>query len=122
MEAHRASYNSGMLQGLCHISKRQHAAHVGGNKLFERQFIMDKILKAADDIAAVFNVTQEWLEPGRSAVVKILKQLVEEKFTSTNNARDEICPHYRDIGGIPSDHACQKYFSCAVNGKLSPVA
>ena len=51
---------------------------------------MDKILKAADDIAAVFNVTQEWLEPGRSAVVKILKQLVEEKFTSTNTGSPKL--------------------------------
>jgi hypothetical protein len=64
---------------------------------------MDKILKAADDIAAVFNVTQEWLEPGRSAVVKILKQLVEENFTSTNKPSDEIadydCGMLNDHGG-----------------------
>lgn len=39
---------------------------------------MDKILKAADDIAAVFNITREWLDPKRSAVVKILKELVKE--------------------------------------------
>jgi hypothetical protein len=56
---------------------------------------MDKILKAADDIAAVFNVTQEWLEPGRSAVVKILKQLVEEKFTSTNTGSPKL-PSFKE--------------------------
>ena len=40
---------------------------------------MDKILKAVDDIGEIFNVPQEWLEPKRAAVVKILREL---KFTS----------------------------------------
>ena len=46
----------------------------------------DKILKAADDIAAVFGDTTEWLDPKREAVVKILKELVEgvQKTQATN--------------------------------------
>lgn len=68
---------------------------------------MDKILKAADDIAAVFNVTQEWLDPDRSAVVKILKQLVKEKFTSTNTDSPKLLAlfdrlrNYKYHGGDP---------------------
>jgi hypothetical protein len=83
---------------------------------------MDKILKAADDIAAVFNVTQEWLEPGRSAVVKILKQLVEEKFTSTNIERDEICPHSDTWTIIRADGSVMyKIPACIKGGQTSPV-
>ena len=58
---------------------------VGGNKFFKRQFIMDKILKAADDILHVFYETSEWLGRDKSLVVKILTELVEEKFKSTNS-------------------------------------
>lgn len=66
---------------------------------------MDKILKAADDIAAVFNVTQEWLEPGRSEVVKILKQLVEEKLTSANSGSAKLC------------RSCIKMYACIRAGE-----
>jgi hypothetical protein len=35
----------------------------------------DEILRAADDIALIFNETTEWLDPKRAAIVKILKKL-----------------------------------------------
>jgi hypothetical protein len=59
---------------------------------FRERFIVDKILKAADDISAVL-CDQEimWLDSKRSAVVKILKQLVEEKFTSTHSQSTPCC-------------------------------
>jgi hypothetical protein len=49
----------------------------------------DKILKAADDIAAVFNMPQGWLDHDRSKVVKILKQLVEESHSSAERTLEE---------------------------------
>lgn len=45
---------------------------------------MDKILKAADAIADSFVHTDGIVSYNREYVVKILKELVEEKFTSTN--------------------------------------
>ena len=41
-----------------------------------------------------------------------LKAMVE-KFTSTNTARDEICPHYQRVLYVDV---------CTCAGKLSPVA
>lgn len=92
---------------------------------------MDKVLKAADDIAAVFNVTQEWLEPGRAAVIKILKELVEEKFTPTNNSRDEIaawlnhCKLHLKMNGpscdITSDEICKHWFIMGYKAATLPV-
>lgn len=46
--------------------------------------MVDKILKAADDILIALGSDQHWLSADRRAVVKILKELVEEKFASTN--------------------------------------
>ena len=47
-----------------------------------------------------------------------------EKFTSTNNARDEICPHYyKDRVDLTGEGTNFEVMSCCrVMGKLSPVA
>jgi hypothetical protein len=52
---------------------------------------MDKILKAADDILNRFDPGIGWLDSERADVVKILKQLVGEEFTSTNNEKKCLC-------------------------------
>lgn len=60
---------------------------------------MDKILKTADDILKVCRVGDHWLCVERAAVVKILKELVEEKSTPCSlcktwvgGARYTFCP------------------------------
>jgi len=47
---------------------------------------MDKILKeAVDNIVGIFIIDVENVALAKGAVSKILKKLVEEKFTSTNS-------------------------------------
>ena len=47
----------------------------------------DRLLKAADEIAKVFDETTEWLDPKRAAVVRILKELVSTSKTDSLEIR-----------------------------------
>lgn len=59
---------------------------------------MDKILTAADDILHVFDETAEWVDRDKGLVVKILKELVEEK---SDLARKKTLKQiYKDLGVI----------------------
>lgn len=66
----------------------------------------DEILKAADEIAVVFNETPEWLAPKRSAIVKILKRLnsrgsrikkIEGKENKSNKRLLKLLIDYFDL-------------------------
>ena len=65
---------------------------------------MDKILKAADDILHVFDETAEWLDRDKGLVVKILTELVVEKFISTNSESAPLCK----CGDVATVHKCDE--------------
>jgi hypothetical protein len=69
-----------------------HTIVVGCNKIFERQFIMNKILQeAADDIANVFSLNNGWCDDKRMAVSKILEAM-EAKILQTTNSHCDAIP------------------------------
>lgn len=68
---------------------------------------MDKILNAASDIMAATNVELSLKGKAKEKVIKILKELVEEKFKSTNkqNAPCQNCSISKE---------CRKELTCSL--------
>jgi len=73
-------------------------------------------------MSSFFKDIREIVDPKFELSEDQIVSLVEEKFTSTNNARVEICPDC-DNGvlaeGSMMERPCLK---CGGTGKLSPVA
>jgi hypothetical protein len=69
---------------------------------------MDNILKAADDILRVFDSTAEWLDSDESAIVNILKALVEKNLASINK-QSKSCSCDAEVEYVPSSvRLCRK--------------